>query len=124
MSRTPPTLGQDHFKSQFHVSVRDLGFKSQGDDGRKVHDWDSAEWFDTTIYNGILDRIDGRWQLQMQWVDLDNNGHKIVLPHQVVEAIIRSHSTIMGKSRSEGAKKAHQTRLSNGTVSKPFLPKG
>jgi len=82
MSRTPPTLGQDHFKSQFHVSVR----------GHEL----GAPPLKTPLH-GILDRIDGRWQLQMQWVDLDNNDHKIVLPHQVVEAIIRAHSTIMGK---------------------------
>ena len=121
MPRQLGTMGSDHFRSTFNVTVRDLGFKSQGDDGRKVHEWDSTEWYDTTIYNGILDRMDGKYQLQMQWVDLENNGHKIVLPHQVVEAIHRAFTTVVKKSKSEGAKKAHLTRLENGTVPDQFL---
>jgi len=122
MPRKLGTLGSDHFMSRFNVMVQDFGFKSHSDDGRDAHDFDSADWYDTTIYNGILERRDGKYQLQMQWVDLENKAHKYILPHQVVEAIHRAYETIKSKSKSEGAKKAHLTRLENGTVPDQFLP--
>jgi|TARA_R100000687_G_C6375725_1_gene130151 hypothetical protein len=112
------TLGSDHFQSKFNVTVEDFGMKTKSDDGRPVHDVDSSNWYDTTIYNGVMDRRDGRFQLQMQWVDLDNNGHRIVLPHQVVEAIARCHKTIIKDSKSEGARKAAETRAEKGII--PF----
>ena len=110
------TLGNDHFQSTFNVTVEDFGMKAKGDDGRAVHEIGDPNWYDTTIYNGVLDRRDGRFQLQMQWVDLENDGHRIVLPHQVVEAIHRAYSTIIKKSKSEGAKKAAGTRAEKGII--------
>lgn len=115
------TLGSDHFLSRFNVEVKDFGMKAKANDGRPVHDLGDPDWHDSTIYNGIMERRDGKFQLQMQWVDLENNGHRIVLPHQVVEAIARSHRSIIKDSKSEGAKKAAETRAEKGIV--PFAEK-
>ncbi len=115
------TLGSDHFQSRFNVEVKDFGMKTKGTDGRAVHELGDPDWFDTTIYNGVMQRRDGKFQLEMQWVDLNNEGHRIVLPHQVVEAIVRAHRTIIKDSRSEGAKKASETRAEKGII--PFEEK-
>ena len=37
---------------------------------------------------GDLERLDGRWALVLQWVDLDNEGHRIMLPHEVLERLL------------------------------------
>ena len=124
MVKKRKTLGEDHFQSRFNVEVKDLGMKTKGDDRRLVNDWDHSDWYDSTIYNGILNRRDGNFQLQMQWVDVNNDGHKIVLPHQVVEAIIRAYQSVLKQSKSSRASKAYRTRLENGTVPPEFLPKG
>ena len=110
------TLGEDHYRSEFHVTVHDLGFKTKGDDGRSAHDFNDTDWTDATVYNGVMDRRDGRFQLQMQWVDVNNEGHRVILPHQVVEAINRAHKTIIKRSLSNRGRKGHETRVADGTV--------
>jgi hypothetical protein len=114
------TLGSDHFKTTFNIHVNDFGFKNKGDDGRPFHDPVDADWYDTTVYNGLMERRDGEFKLMMTWVDLQNKGHKIVLPDRVVTAIVHAHNRIIKKSRSEGAKKAHETRVADGTVNPIF----
>lgn len=117
------TLGEDHFRTTFNITVEDFGFKDKGDDGRPFHDEMDSNWFDLTIYNGVLDRRDGNFTLRMSWVDLNNQPHKYVLPHAVVKAIVSAHDRIISKSRSVGAKKAHETRVAEGTVSPLFQKK-
>ena len=91
-------------------------------DGRSA-----AEWYETgaleqsTTYNGVLTRLDGRWTLELQWVDLDNAGHRIVLPHKVVEAIRSGMERVIDQSKRAGARKAAQTRKQAGLI--PFQPK-
>jgi len=72
----------------------------------------------STVYNGVLTRLDGRWTLELQWVDLDNAGHRIVLPHKVVEAIRSALERVIDQSNREGARKAAQTRKEAGMI--PF----
>ena len=70
-------------------------------------------------YLGSVRRLDGRLILNLQWVDLDSNGHRVELPHEVVTAIISAYERVMKTARSERAQKAYQTKLSNGFV--PFI---
>ena len=76
-----------------------------------------------TSYCLVMNRLDGKFRLHLQWVDLDNTGHRVVLPDGVVRAIIRSYESVMKQSKSAGAKKAHQPRLAKGTVHETFMPK-
>jgi len=115
MSRRKRTLGDDHFKTVFNISVEDLGGNSRADDGRPVNDmFDDSSMYDYTTYNGVMERIDGKYKLHMAWVDRNNEGHRIVLPDQVVRAITRCSETIIKQSKSVGAKKAYQTRVEQG----------
>jgi CO/xanthine dehydrogenase Mo-binding subunit len=118
-------LGDDHFQSEFHVKHFELTGKEVKDDsGFPVEDWASGGDLTTMIlYNGFMNRLDGKFRLHLQWVDLDNVGHRVVLPDGVVKAIIRSHESVMRQSKSAGAKKAHQTRLDKGTVHETFMPR-
>jgi len=117
------TLGDDHFKTVFNITVEDIGGNSRADDGRPVNDmFDDASLYDYTTYNGVMERIDGNFKLHVTWTDLNNEGHRIVFPHKVVKAINRSFETITKQSKSAGARKAHQTRLEQGNVSPIFQP--
>tara|TARA_R100001594_G_scaffold56341_1_gene90171 strand:+ start:3745 stop:4134 length:390 start_codon:yes stop_codon:yes gene_type:complete len=109
------TLGDDHFKTVFNITVEDLGGNSKADDGRPVNDlFNDSSFYDYTTYNGIMERMDGKYKLHMTWTDLNNQGHRIVLPDQVVRAIHRCYETITKQSKSVGAKKAYQTRVEQG----------
>jgi len=69
-------------------------------------------------YNGRLGRLDGKWELELQWVDLQMDGHRYKLPHEVVHAIITSYERIMKLARSDRAKSGSQTRKAKGII--PF----
>ncbi len=123
--RRQTRLSGDHFTTRFNVDVREPSGKNvTGNDGRPVKDWtNTGDLTQTVTYNGHMERLDGRWNLVVQWVDLDNKGHRIVLPHKVIEAINRSRNTIISQSKTEGARKAHATRLEDGTVPETFRPR-
>ena len=115
MPRRPKTLGDDHFKRIISVVVDDVGGNLKGDDGRLVHDPLIANsFYNSIVYNLILERMDGKWTCALAWVDKDNVGHRIVLPHEVCTALFRNHASINKESRSLGAKKAYQTRVEQG----------
>ena len=122
---TKARLGEDHFQSEWHVKHYEPTGKTVKDDsGLPVEDWASHGGLTQMImYGGLTTRLDGKWRIHMQWVDLDNTGHNIVLPDVVVKAIIRSTNAVVKASKSEGAKKAHLTRLEKGTVPDTFMPK-
>ena len=109
------TLGDDHFKTVFNISVEDVGGNNKADDGRPVNDmFDDSSMYDYTTYNGVMERMDGKYKLHMAWVDRNNEGHRVVLPDQVVRAIIRGSETIIKQSKSVGAKRAYRTRKEKG----------
>tara|TARA_R100001143_G_scaffold58468_1_gene56370 strand:+ start:1302 stop:1694 length:393 start_codon:yes stop_codon:yes gene_type:complete len=112
------TLGDDHHKTVFNITVEDVGGNSKADDGRPVNDMfdGDSSFHDYTTYNGIMERIDGKFKLHMTWTDRNNQGHRIVLPDQVVKAINRGFETIIKQSKSAGAKKAYQTRVEQGNA--------
>lgn len=72
-------------------------------------------------YKLIRDRDSNRYLAYMEWVDLDGEGNRVVLPHEVVTALFRANESLIKQSRKEGAKKASATRKAKGIV--PFQKK-
>ena len=111
------------FMTRFNAVETEPSTKmARGIDGRPKSEWfESGSFEQSTTYNGVLPRLDGRWTLELQWVDLDNAGHRVVLPHKVVEAIRSGYERVIDQSNSAGARKAAQTRKDSGVI--PFEPK-
>jgi hypothetical protein len=61
-------------------------------------------------YKLLRDKDDGRYLAYIEWVDLDGSGNRVVLPHEVVTAILRANESLIKQSRKEGARKAVETR--------------
>jgi len=69
----------------------------------------------TVTYNWTLHRDSNkRWHYLVEWVDLDGDGHRTVLPHEVITALYRAIGGIHDASRSLGAQKAFQLKRNNG----------
>jgi hypothetical protein len=83
-------------------------------DGRKQSQ--AGDFYLTVNYVGTMRRRDSRFTLQLEWVDPDQKGHRVVLPHEVVTRIISVHDRIMDDAKSERAKRAMSTRISRGYV--------
>tara|TARA_Y100000310_G_scaffold342139_1_gene443946 strand:+ start:785 stop:1255 length:471 start_codon:yes stop_codon:yes gene_type:complete len=82
-----------------------------GDDGMPLKEWSQAgDLLQRVTYTGDLERLDGRWSLVLQWVDLDNAGHRIALPHEVVSKILSHGDNILKAARSDRAKAGAETR--------------
>lgn len=65
-------------------------------------------------YNIKLFRsIDREWACYLEWVDLNGEGHRLVLPHAVVEGILQRANSIMAQCRKERAMSAARTRRIN-----------
>ena len=67
-------------------------------------------------YVGVMRRLDGKFTLQLEWVGLDERGHRVQLPHVLVERIIQVHDRIMDEAKSDRAKRAMETRISRGYI--------
>ena len=64
-----------------------------------------------TDYNLKLFRSDDRkWALYLEWVDLDGEGHRMVLPHEVVAGVLQRANSIIAECRRERAQRAALTR--------------
>ena len=62
-------------------------------------------------YNMKLFRSDDRqWTLYLEWVDLDGDGHRIVLPHSVVQGILQRANSIIAECRRDRAKRSVLSR--------------
>lgn len=72
-------------------------------------------------YKLLRDKEDNRYLAYIEWVDLDGSGNRVVLPHEVVLAVLRANESLIKQSRKEGARKASETRKSKGIV--PFQKK-
>lgn len=69
----------------------------------------------TVTFNWTLHR-DGnkRWHYLVEWVDLDGEGHRTVLPHEVINALYRAIGSVHDASRKLGAQKAFHGRREDG----------
>lgn len=64
-----------------------------------------------TDYNfKLLRDSDRQWSLYVEWVDLDGEGHRVVLPHEVVSGILQRAASIIAQARKERAQRGAQTR--------------
>jgi len=64
-----------------------------------------------TDYNLKLFRSDDRhWALYLEWVDVDGEGHRLVLPHEVVAGVLQRANSIIAECRRERAQRAALTR--------------
>ena len=103
----------------FTVQVEDIRLRDQRtSDGRSANY--IYDLFQTFTYVGTLRRRDGLFSLLLEWVDIDDKGHRVLLPHEVVTRICDVHERVMAEARSERAKQAMQTRRRNGYV--PSFP--
>jgi len=71
-------------------------------------------------YNLKLFRsVDRQWALYLEWVDLDGEGHRLVLPHEVVQGILQRANSIIAQARKERAQKGAETRRRRQVKSEP-----
>jgi len=62
-------------------------------------------------YNIKLFRSDERtWSLYVEWVDLEGEGHRIVLPHEVVQGTLQRANSIIAECRRDRAQRGADTR--------------
>tara|TARA_Y100000310_G_scaffold126272_1_gene125021 strand:- start:258 stop:632 length:375 start_codon:yes stop_codon:yes gene_type:complete len=112
MGRKIKTSLPKHFKRDFTVKA---AFPKPGET-RTTDDLPAGDAFvsgnltRTITYTGELERRDGRWHLNIQWVDLENEGHRIALVHEPVEEIMVAARQIIGDSRKDRGQNAAQTR--------------
>ena len=71
-------------------------------------------------HNGTMRRVDPRFSLQLEWVDFNEQGHRIELPHELLQRIFDVHNRIIDESKSDRATRAMETRMRNGYV--PHFP--
>lgn len=64
-----------------------------------------------TDYNYKLMRDEARrWTLYIEWVDTDGEGNRVVLPHELVEAIRRASDNLITQALKERGQAAAATR--------------
>ncbi len=68
-----------------------------------------------TDYNIKLFRSEDerKWTLYLEWVDMDGEGHRIVLPHEVVQGVLQRANSIIADCRRDRAQRGAQTRKQN-----------
>ena len=51
-----------------------------------------------------------KWTLYLEWVDLEGDGHRVVLPHAVVQGVLQRANSIIAECRRDRAQHGAQTR--------------
>ena len=51
-----------------------------------------------------------KWSLYVEWVDLEGEGHRIVLPHEVVQGTLQRANSIIAECRRDRALRGAKTR--------------
>jgi len=51
-----------------------------------------------------------KWSLYVEWVDLEGEGHRIILPHEVVQGTLQRANSIIAECRRERAQRGANTR--------------
>ena len=93
------------YRKQFRVDVPFVtGEPTKLDDDMPKQSLEDFEDLAKTVtYNGDLSRFDGQWSLLLQWVDLKGNGHRVILPHGVIDRIIRNSKAIIDMANRDRA---------------------
>jgi hypothetical protein len=113
MTKTTRLPGHHHRRFTVTTALPS-GKTAKADDGMPLKEWSQAgDLLQRVTYVGDVDRMDGRWSLVVQWVDLDNVGHRIALPHEVVEKLFHHGDNIMAAARSDRAQAGAATRRAN-----------
>jgi hypothetical protein len=60
----------------------------------------------------LRDKETRRYTAYVEWVDLDGEGFRVVLPHEVCSALFRGNDSLMELARKERARTAAETRKS------------
>ncbi len=68
-------------------------------------------------YNIKLFRSDQerKWSLYVEWVDIEGEGHRIVLPHAVVQGVLQRANSIIAECRRDRAQRGADTRKLKGS---------
>ena len=98
----------EHHSRRFTVTTsRPTGQKVTTSDGMPVQTDDILKH---VTYVCELKRQQRQWELTLQWVGLDNEGHRHVFPHEVIEKLLTHTDNIMKDSRKERARAGAATR--------------
>ena len=104
------TVTDTKFKLRDHTTVDGL----HNPDG--LLDGSGNVFYHDISYVGVMRRFDGKFTLQLEWVDSYQNGHRVEFPHALVERIIQVHDRIMDEAKSDRAKRAMETRMDRGYI--------
>jgi len=103
--KLPPIQKQGEVKRSFDFLITTPGKLRRG----VARHGDSLLGF--VDYNIKLFRSDERkWSLYVEWVDLEGDGHRIVLPHEVVQGVLQRANSIIAECRKDRAKAGAETR--------------
>ena len=100
---------------RFAVDVPRVRVKdAKTDDGQRAErDFDMLH---SITYKGQLRRLDGQMTLLLEWVDFDGEGHRLSLPHQVVQRIVDVRERMMDQAKSDRSRRIMQKRIAQGYV--------
>ena len=103
--KLPPMQKQGEVKRSFDFLITTPGKLRRG----IARHGDSLLGF--VDYNIKLFRSDERkWGLYVEWVDLEGEGHRIVLPHEVVQGTLQRANSIIAECRRDRAQRGANTR--------------
>ena len=99
------------YRGQFRVDVAVITAQEVKDDsGMRIRGLQAADLMEQVSYMGDIERLDGRWTMVLQWVDLKGGGHRILVPHEVMQRVIAHTDRIREQARSDRARSAAVTR--------------
>jgi len=104
------TVTDTKFKLRDHTTVDGL----HNPDG--LLDGSGNVFYHDISYVGVMRRLDGKFTLQLEWVDSYQNGHRVEFPHALVERIIQVHDRIVDEAKSDRSKRAMETRMDRGYI--------
>ncbi len=58
----------------------------------------------------LLRDSDRQWTLYCEWVDQDGEGHRVVLPNEVIEGVLQRAASIIAQARKDRAQRGADTR--------------
>jgi len=105
-SKLPPIQKTGEVKRSFDFLITTPGKVRKG----TARHGDSLLGF--VDYNIKLFRSDEerKWSLYVEWVDLEGEGHRIVLPHAVVQGVLQRANSIIAECRRDRAQRGAETR--------------